>query len=311
MGSEIPGNNSSQILQISYVITSTTPPRDLVRLPSQTCLGPYRILSAIGAGSTGEVYRAVDTRLSLIVALKVVSKALVLSEIRRAQFEFEARTVMAIHHPHISSLLDLDSACGVPFLVMAYLDGETLEDRLRRGPLPVDDALRHARELADAIATMHRAGIVHRELTPANVMLTTSGVKLLDAGTAALAPTAEELVGMERVDVDSTLPYLPPELLRGDSAGYAADLYAIGAVLYEMIGGKPAFRSTSIEQLMSAILNVPPAPLRSSIGGLSSALDHIARKCLSKRAYDRHASASALLEELCRLRPVGREARGC
>jgi serine/threonine protein kinase/tetratricopeptide (TPR) repeat protein len=265
-------------------------------------LGRYEIAGAIGAGGMGEVYRARDTRLGRVVALKVLSPSLAADEVWRSQFESEARAVSAISHPHICTLFDIDSDAASPFLVMEYLAGETLAQRLQRGVLPLDDCLRHGMQLTEAVAAVHEARIVHRDLKPANVMLTASGVKLMDFGIAAPLPHGDEPTTSHRDDeMLGTLPYMAPELLRGERPTTAADLYAIGAILYEMRSGAPPFISESRASLIAAILGNKPPLLRDVAQGAPVALDRIIRRCLAKRATERHASAAELLADLQRV----------
>ena len=280
----------------------------LMRFPARARLGRYEILCPIGAGGMGEVYRALDTRLGRVVALKVLSKALTADETRRAQLESEARAVSAISHPHICTLFDIDSDGGVPFLVMEYLAGETLEQRLLRGPLSIDDCLRHGIQLTKAVVAVHRAGIVHRDLKPANVMLTAAGVKLLDFGVAALLPAAHELTTSTGfAEILGTVPYMAPEQLRGDPPSCSADLYAIGAILHEMLGGVRPFAADRLEPLIGAILTTLPPLLRNTRTDVPPALDRIIRTCLAKAPAGRHRSAAALLADLQRVRDAYRE----
>ena len=266
-------------------------------------LGRYEIVGAIGAGGMGEVYRARDTRLGRVVALKVLSPSFAADAVWHSQFESEARAVSAISHPHICTLFDIDSDAGFPFLVMEYLAGETLAQRLQRGVLPIDDCLRHGMQLAEAVAAVHEAGIIHRDLKPANVMLTASGVKLMDFGIAALPRHGDEPTTFhEHDEILGTLPYMAPELLRDERPTTAADLYAIGAILYEMGSGAPPFFSESRASLIAAILGNKPPLLRHVAHGVPLALDRIIRRCLAKRATERHASAADLLADLQRVR---------
>ena len=273
------------------------------RFPPRARLGRYEILCAIGIGGMGEVYRALDTRLGRVVALKVLSKALTADEHRRALFEAEARAVSAISHRHICTLFDIESDNGLPFLVMEYLSGETLEQRIRRGALPIDDCLRHATQLTEAVIAVHRAGIVHRDLKPANVMLTAAGVKLLDFGIAALTPSADELATAAGFDeILGTVPYMAPEQLRGEPPASAADLYAIGAILFEMLTGSRPFAHISVEALIAAILGTPPPLVRKVRQDVPPSLDRVIRKLLAKQPAARHASAAHLLSDLRRIR---------
>jgi len=179
-----------------------------------TRLGPYEIVSLLGVGGMGEVFKARDTRLDRTVALKVLPAAYVADNERRLRFEREARAISSLNHPHICALYDIGNQDSVPFLVMEHLEGETLEDRLRRGPLPLEEALRQAVEIAGALDQAHRHGVIHRDLKPANVMLTRNGVKLLDFG---LAVRMEQI--REGDHIAGTLEYMAPEVLLGNTPG--------------------------------------------------------------------------------------------
>ena len=226
--------------------------------------GPYRLESRIGGGGMGEVYRARDSRLGRTVAIKVLLSHVAADEPARERFEREARVVAGLNHPHICTLHDIGtyrapSGRGpVPYLVMEFLNGETLADRLARGALPVDEALECAIQIASALDTAHRAGIVHRDLKPRNVMLTSAGAKLLDFGIAkATAPPA--LGASLTLDSELTTPgtivgtvhYMAPEQLEGLPTDARTDLFAFGCVLYEMLSGKKAFEGRSGASLMT------------------------------------------------------------
>ena len=205
-------------------------------------LGPYEIVSPLGAGGMGEVYKARDTRLDRMVAVKVLPESLADDPERRERFEREARAVSALNHPNICTLHDIGRQDGIDYLVMELLDGESLADRLTKGPLPIDQALRLGVEIADALSKAHRQGIVHRDLKPANVMLTKVGAKLLDFGLARLdAPTTTSSVsylptqakGLTQAGtVLGTFQYMSPEQLEGKEADARADIFAFGALLY-------------------------------------------------------------------------------
>src|SRR6188472_2050268 len=209
-------------------------------------LGPYEIIGPAGAGGMGEVYRARDTRLDRTVALKVLPPDLTSDPAARQRLEREARAVAALSHPHICTLHDIGQQDGIDFLVMEYLDGETLAARIARGKLPLDQALQYGIQIADALAAAHRAGIVHRDLKPGNVMLTKSGAKLLDFGLAKIATAgavAANPVTMATMTspaapltaqgtILGTFQYMAPEQIEGEEAGTRADLFAFGAVLF-------------------------------------------------------------------------------
>src|SRR6202158_4505593 len=221
-------------------------------LRSGTQLGPYEILSAVGAGGMGEVYRARDTRLDRIVAIKILPDHLSDRAELRERFEREARSVASLNHPHICTLHDIGRQDGTDYLVMEYLEGETLAQRLLKGPLPLDQVLRYAIEIADALDKAHRKGITHRDLKPGNIMLTKSGSKLLDFGLAKLRqevapvtplsqlPTMNNAVTAEGT-ILGTLQYMAPEQVEGKEVDARTDIFAFGAVIYEMATGKKAF----------------------------------------------------------------------
>ena len=270
-------------------------------------LGPYEILDQIGAGGMGEVYRARDTRLDRTVAVKVLPRRFAEDAEMRRRFEREARAISALTHPHICGLHDVGSQEGIEYLVMEYLDGETLVDRLARGPLPAAQAMRFGAEIADALAAAHRAGIVHRDLKPGNVMLTKSGVKLLDFGLAkpeAPAATANSVLPTqarpltERGTVLGTFQYMSPEQLEGKEADARSDIFALGAVLYEMLTGKKAFTGASQASLITAIMSAQPTPVSSVDAMAPPTLDRLVQTCLSKDPDERWQSAHDVAKEL-------------
>src|ERR1700731_2329237 len=251
-------------------------------------LGPYEVLSPLGAGGMGEVYKARDTRLERTVAIKVLPSHLSSSEDVRQRFEREAKTISSLSHPHICALYDVGSQDGIEYLVMEFLEGETLTDRLANGPLPVEQALRYGIEMADALEKAHRQGIVHRDLKPGNVMLTKSGVKLLDFGLAkAVAPATPQssLTSLptqqgltQEGTILGTFQYMAPEQLEGKEADGRTDIFAFGCVLYEMATGKKAFSGASQASLISAIMQTDP-PAISAVQPMSPrALDRLGKK---------------------------------
>ena len=233
-------------------------------------LGPYEIVAPIGAGGLGEVYEARDTRLDRSVAIKVLPSALAADPDGKLRFEREARAIAALSHPHICPLYDIGHQNGVDYLVMEFLEGETLQERLKRGALPIPHALKIAIEMAEALDTAHRAGIVHRDLKPGNIMLTKAGAKLLDFGLAK--PWNQEAVAGVGLAVThstpltghgmifGTLQYMAPEQLEGRDADSRSDLFAFGAVIYEMITGKRAFEGKTQPSVIAAIIHVDPPP---------------------------------------------------
>ncbi|MEO8190586.1 MAG: protein kinase [Acidobacteriota bacterium] len=278
-------------------------------LTSGSRLGPYEIVEAIGAGGMGEVYKALDTRLDRTVAIKVVPDHLSKDEDVRQRFEREAKTISSLSHPHICALYDVGSQDGVEFLVMEFLEGETLTDRLAKGPLPVEQLLRFSIEIADALEKAHRQGIIHRDLKPANVMLTKSGVKLLDFGLAkAIAPVSpnSSLTALPTIapnlttagTILGTFQYMAPEQLEGREADARSDIFAFGAVLYEMATGRKAFEGKSQASLIGSILRDEPAAISVVQPMTPPALDRVVKTCLAKDPEDRWQTARDVLLQL-------------
>ena len=283
----------------------------VARLHEGDQLGPFRIGHLIGAGGMGEVYRATDTRLDRDVAIKVLPRASAIDAAGRDAFEREARAISKLTHPRISTLYDVGSApfgnTTVPYLVMELVDGETLAARLARGSLPVDQALAVAIEIADALVAAHAAGVVHRDIKPANIMLTRSGAKLLDFGLARLqhslaaAQPAGTFAGNPQTQhsaILGTLPYMAPEQLGGAEIDARTDLFAFGAVLYEMLTGRRAFDAASEADLAVAIREHEPAPLAAQVPRVPPALDRVVTTCLAKDPEERWQTAKDLLREL-------------
>jgi serine/threonine protein kinase len=295
--------------------------RDRAPLAAGSRLGPYEVGRLIGAGGMGEVYEGRDTRLGRTVAIKALPPELAADPGRRLRFEQEARAVSALNHPHMCTLHDVghhDPSAGsgqaALYLVMEYLAGQTLAERLRKGALPVEQALTVVTEIADALAAAHRQGIIHRDLKPANVMLTKTGAQLLDFGLAKLKahgeqpaaqvasmPTQSQPLTAEGVIV-GTLPYMAPEQVEGKPADACTDLWALGAILYEMLAGKPAFHGESAATLIGNIMHAEPAPLASRQPLTPPALDRLVQRCLAKSPDDRWQSASDLADEFRWLR---------
>ena len=275
-----------------------------------TRLGPYEILSGIGAGGMGEVYKATDTRLDRTVAIKVLPEHVASDPDLKQRFEREARTVAALNHPHICTLHDIGTHDGIDFLVMEYLDGQTLAQRLEKGALPLDQALTVAIQIADALDRAHRQGIVHRDLKPANIMLTKAGAKLLDFGLAKLKPT-DQVGGLSAMATQSagltgegkilgTLQYMAPEQLEGKDVDARTDIFAFGATVYEMVTGQKAFTGESQASLIAAILERVPVPMATLQSVTPARLDEIVKTCLAKDPDERWQSAG----------DVGRQMRG-
>jgi Tol biopolymer transport system component/predicted Ser/Thr protein kinase len=274
-------------------------------------LGSYEILSAIGAGGMGEVYRARDTRLDRIVAIKVLPVHLADRPELRERFEREARTVASLNHPHICTLYDIGRQDGIDFLVMEYLEGETLAQRLLKGPLALEQVLQYAIEIADALDKAHRKGVTHRDLKPGNIMLTKSGTKLLDFGLAKLRQDAAPAVPVSQLPtadnaataqgtILGTLQYMAPEQVEGkvDEIDARTDIFAFGAVVYEMATGKKAFEGSTSASVMSKILQVDPPPISSLQPMTPAALERTVKRCLAKEADDRWQTARDLEVQL-------------
>jgi Tol biopolymer transport system component len=277
-------------------------------LTSGTRLGPYEILALVGSGGMGEVYRATDTRLGRTLAIKVLPAQVADHPERRQRFEREARTVASLNHPHICALHDIGHDCGIDFLVLEYLEVHTLAERLIKGPLPLDQVLRHAIEIADALDHAHRHGVVHRDLKPANIMLTKSGVKVLDFGLAklravdslpAVSTVATGRAPLTAVDaILGTFQYMAPEQLEGREADTRSDIFALGTVVYEMATGRKAFEASTQAGAIGAILYTDPPPMASVQPTIPASLDRVIRRCLEKDPDDRWQTARDLMREL-------------
>jgi serine/threonine protein kinase/Tol biopolymer transport system component len=280
-------------------------------LPPGTRLGAYEIVALAGAGGMGEVYRGRDTRLERWVAIKVLPPSTGAQDIdARQRFEREARAIATLNHPHICTLYDVGRHDEIDYLFMEFVDGETLADRLERGPLPVTDAIRYGIQIADALDRAHRQGVIHRDLKPGNVMVTPAGVKLLDFGLAKLRPTndaAPALSAVATIDREltlkgtilGTLQYMSPEQVEGKDTDGRTDVFALGMVLYEMLTGRKAFEGKSHVSLMAAILEREPESM-SSIRPVSPALERIVETCLAKDPDDRWQTAREVGRELKR-----------
>src|SRR5215813_11763054 len=277
-------------------------------LQSGTKLGPYKILAQAGAGGMGEVYKAADTRLNRTVAIKVLPEHFSRDSEMKQRFEREAQTIAGLNHPHICTLYDVGQQDGTEFLVMEYLEGETLADRIARGPLPFDEALQVAIAIADALDKAHGKGVTHRDLKPGNVMLTDSGAKLLDFGLAKLkqqAPSSETPspappsgTATTPGTILGTMQYMAPEQLEGKEADARTDIFAFGALVYEMVSGKRAFEGKSKAHLIAAIVSVDPEPLSKLQPTTPPALAFLLKRCLEKDPEDRQQTAWDVLCEL-------------
>ena len=267
-------------------------------------LGPYEILSPIGAGGMGEVYKARDTRLDRTVAVKVLPEHIAKREDVRLRFEREARAVASLNHPHICILHDIGRHENTGYMVMEFMEGETLGDRLAKGPIPLDQALKHAIQIADALDRAHRAGVTHRDVKPGNIMLTRDGVKVLDFGLAKSAPvrpgsTDSTLTNPLTAEgaIMGTPQYMAPEQFEGKEADARADIWAFGAVLYEMVTGQKAFRGKSYTGLVSAVLTADPAPMPVK-PFTPSWLERLVRRCLAKDPEERYQSMRDVVLDL-------------
>jgi len=275
-----------------------------VKLESGTRLGPYEILARIGAGGMGEVYKARDTRLDRSVAVKVLPSELANNVQLRVRFDREARTISQLNHPHICTLYDV----GDSYLVMELLEGETLADLVMRGPLPLADVFRYGIQIAEGLDRAHRAGIVHRDLKPGNIMITKAGAKLLDFGLAKYAEPAqgtdnavlatEHKPLTQEGSIVGTFQYMAPEQLEGTEADARTDIFALGAVLYEMATGSRAFAGKTKTSLIAAIVKDEPRPISEVRPLTPAALEHVVSRCLAKDPDRRWQSATDVAEEL-------------
>ncbi|MGA8270082.1 MAG: protein kinase [Candidatus Sulfotelmatobacter sp.] len=290
-------------------------------LTAGTKLGPYEIQSPLGAGGMGEVYRALDTRLDRTVAVKVLASHLSSSPELKQRMEREGRAISSLNHPHICHLYDIGSQNGNDYLVMEFLEGETLAERLRKGALPLADALKIGIAIAEALAVAHRSGIVHRDLKPGNIMLTQAGAKLMDFGLAKPLGTPNTGVGSGSVppsftaaatmsgpsplsplttagSIVGTIQYMSPEQIEGKDADARSDIFAFGAVLYEMVTGKRPFTGKSQISMASSILESDPEPISILKPQISPAFEHVVKICLQKNPEDRYLAAHDVRLEL-------------
>jgi len=282
-------------------------------LAAHTRLGPYEIQSPVGAGGMGEVYRAKDTRLDRTVAIKILASHRSTSPELKQRMEREARAISSLNHPHICRLYDVGSQDGADYLVMEFLEGETLGERLSKGAMPLGEILKIGTAIADALAVAHRQGIVHRDLKPSNIMLTHGGAKLMDfglakplgvagvagSGTAPLFTAAPTLSSPSPLmsplttagSIVGTIQYMSPEQIEGKEADARSDIFALGAVLYEMAAGKRPFEGKSQLSLASSILEKDPEPISSLKPLLPTAFEHIVATCLQKNPEERFQTA--------------------
>jgi formylglycine-generating enzyme required for sulfatase activity/cephalosporin-C deacetylase-like acetyl esterase/predicted Ser/Thr protein kinase len=271
--------------------------------PGEMLAGRFRILGFIAAGGMGEVYKAEDTRLDRIVALKFLPTEFAEDREALERLRREAKAASALNHPNICTVYDLGEDAGGAFIAMEYLEGETLSTRIKRGPLPVDEALKIAMAVAGALSMAHRKGIIHRDLKPGNIMLTDTGTILLDFGLAKydrpLAVEEETLTVLTRdAHVVGTLPYMSPEQLHGEEVDARGDIFAFGAVLYEMITGKRAFQRKSNSETVLAVDSEEPGPIHEFVKDTPDELERIIRHCLRKRPEERYVSMLEIEREL-------------
>ena len=280
-------------------------------LTSGTKLGPYEVVSPLGAGGMGEVYRAIDTRLDRTVAIKILPAHLSSNPEAKQRFEREARAISSLNHPNICTLHDVGHQDGTDYLVMEFLEGETLADRLVKGPLPPDQVLKYGIEICEGLEKAHRGGVTHRDLKPGNVMLTKTGAKLMDFGLAKSAsppgapasaltltgPVASRPLTQEGMVV-GTFQYMSPEQIEGKEADARSDIFALGAVLYEMATGKRAFEGKSTTSVIAAILERNPAPISAVRPTFPRALDRVVKTCLAKDPDERWQSVRDLRTNL-------------
>jgi len=270
-------------------------------------LSHYKIVSELGRGGMGIVYKAEDTKLDRTVAIKVLPSAALASEDDRARFYREAKAAAQLHHPHIASVFEIDEAVPEgsnnddlrPFIAMEYIEGETLHDRIQKGPLKIKEAVRIGREIASALEAAHEKGIVHRDIKSANVMLTSKdSAKVLDFG---LAQTAQSTKLTRMGSTLGTVAYMSPEQARGEEVDLKTDLWSLGAVLYEMIAGKSPFPGDYEQAVVYEILNQDPEPLTAVRTGVPMDLEGVVNKCLAKDIEYRYVSASSLIVDLKRI----------
>jgi len=273
-----------------------------------THLGPYEVLAPLGAGGMGEVYRARDPRLGREIAVKVLPEDFLEGEEKKARFEREAKLLAALNHPNIAAVYSFEETGGRHILVMELIEGESLDAKIAPGPLPLEETLSFARQIAEALEAAHEKGIVHRDLKPANVMVTKGGrVKVLDFGLAKIAASGEGAPVNSSLPTDmrtqegvvmGTVPYMSPEQAQGRALDSRTDIFSLGVILYEMATGQRPFHGDSSAELISSILRDTPRPLGELRAGLPGVLDRLIGRCLEKNRDRRYASARDLVADL-------------
>ena len=283
-------------------------------LVTGTHLGPYEILGPLGAGGMGEVCRARDRRLDRTVAIKVLPEHLSRDPQVRERFEREARAVSSLNHPHICTLFDVGRQDETDYLVMEYVEGETLAQRLKKGPLPLSQVLRYAVEIAGALDHAHRHRVIHRDLKPGNIMLMKEDAKVLDFGLAKMhseeaAPESAQITNTltEKGAIVGTLHYMAPEQLEGHPADARSDIFAFGVVVYEMATGNKAFEGKTRASLIAAVLAAEPAPMSAIVPVTPPALERLVKRCLAKDPEDRYQSMRDVVLDLRSIAEGGRE----
>ena len=289
-------------------------------LTAGTKLGPYEIVGPLGAGGMGEVYRAKDMRLDRTVAIKILPAQFTADTGARQRFEREAKVISGLNHPNVCVLFDVGNQDGVEYLVMEYVEGETLAKRLEKGPLPTDQALKFGSQIAQALDKAHRSGIVHRDLKPGNIMLTATGAKLLDFGLAkesaplgslaTITATSPVSPVTQKGTIVGTFQYMSPEQVEGKPLDGRSDIFSLGAVLYEMLTGKRAFDGKSQLSVASSIIEKEPPPIRETRPVTPAALEHAIQRCLAKDPEERWQTARDLGIELDWIAKGGTSASG-
>ncbi|MFH2050069.1 MAG: protein kinase [bacterium] len=271
-------------------------------------LSHYEIIEKVGAGGMGEVFKAKDTRLDRMVAIKILPPTVAANPDLKQRFEREAKTISSLNHPNICTLHDVGYEEGMDYLVMEYIEGETLSERIKKGSVPIEEVLKIAGQIADALDKAHGQGLIHRDLKPANVMLTSSGTKLLDFGLAKLQIHDGHIEGVSAITqttpltgtgtILGTLHYMSPEQLEGKEADTRSDIFAFGVLLYEMVTGRRAFEGGSHASLIAGILEREPVSITSITPMTPPALERLIKKCLNKNPESRWQSVRDLADEL-------------